>query len=240
MKKLLIIVSCGALTVFPIVASASSVINEGASQKVERSIPSTTLFFAALATLPSANLSPQQQTARSLIDRAGKPVVGWDAGGAGVGSGYHHLTQRFSAAFAERLAAGNVPGSVAGECQAAAMSVRMAGYAFSDMAGSLENQTFSSLNAAIHTAQAAFLSIPSQDLRAMLDDAAEKARRPGTVILGNLPTCQQSSARFIGSEKGWMQNKHGIQWFGDGVLDGRNISFHIEMSAGQSMSAIVR
>jgi hypothetical protein len=238
MKKLWILGF--ALLASPSLANASSLINQGSTQKVERSIPSTTLLFAAISTLNPANLSPQQQTAKNLIDQAGKPVVGWYAGGASQGSGYHRETQRFSPAFAERLAAGEPPSSVIQECQGAARSVRLAGYVFSTMAGSLQNQTFGSLNMAIKTAQLAFLSIPSQDMKAMMDDTVEKAKRPGTIILGDLPTCQQKAARFVGTPKGWMQNKHGIQWFGDGVLDGRAISFHIEMSAGQSMSAIIQ
>lgn len=237
MKKL--ILGCALLT-FPLMANASSLINQGSSQKVERAIPSTTLFFAAISTLTSSSLTPQEQKARALINSAGRPVVGWAAGGASQGAGYHRETQRFSPAFAERLAAGNPPASVVHECQGAAQSVRLAGYVFSTMAGSLQNQTFGSLNTAIKSAQAAFLSIPSQDLQAMLQDATQKATKPGTIILGNLPTCQQSSTRFLGTETGWMENKHGAGWFGNGVLNGRNISFNVEMSAAQSMSAIVR
>lgn len=224
----------------PIHAMASSVINRGASQKIERSVPATTLFFAAIASLPRPTTGTRQE-AIALIDHAGKPVIGWDAGGGGTGLGYRYTTQRFSEAFAARLAAGDVPQAVQTECQNAAESTRLAGYVFSAMASTLQNQTFSSVKSAISTAQNAFLAIPLPDLQAMNEDAQKKANDgSGTVILGDLPTCQQNQTRFIGTDKGWLENRHGVQWFGNGVLQGRSISYQIEMSAGSSMSAVVR
>lgn len=232
-----------ALALAPLPALASHQISAGSSSKTERSIPAPTLFFYALSRIPSPNLSPLQRRAVREIAFAGKPVIGWDAM-VHTGHGYRNSTEGMSPAYMARLAAGETPGPVRRMCRSASLSARLADTVFASMAQQLQGQAFGSLGQARAAAQAGFLSIPAQDLHAMWSDASEKASQPGTVLLGDLPACQQGGVRVVASNQGWSIIRNGVTWFGNGygqgLINGRSVSYEVGVNAGSTSQAIVR